>query len=140
MKTTVKINKKVELTILKVSAGVRYWEDAIVNGEQEPERETKIPFRRGDLWCPKIEIDTGIIIGWPKGTTAEIHYKVCDQFSCDVFDDEDNVVLKLQEDYVPRFMCPSENGYGDYIKMTINAEGKIEGWKFDLSAFTNDED
>jgi hypothetical protein len=36
-------------------------------------------------------------------------------------------------------MCPKENGYGDYVIMDIDREGKIANWKADLSDFQDDE-
>ena len=51
MKATIKIKKEVDVRYLKVDAGVRYWEDADVNGvpdidlfESEGEGRPKIPF------------------------------------------------------------------------------------------------
>ena len=64
-------------TKLRVSAGVRYWEDASVNGVEDTDG-TLIPFRKGDLWCPIIDLETGQIYDWPAGANAYIHYKVCD--------------------------------------------------------------
>jgi hypothetical protein len=109
--------------ILRVEAGVRYWEDATVNGVQDIDG-TLIPFRDGDLWKPRIDIETGAVLDWPQGTTADVHYKVCDagQYWLGA--------LKWQGDYVPdAFLCVGDSGYGDYIILNIGADGKIEGWK-----------
>jgi len=48
----------------------------------------------------------------------------------------------LEKDgYVPDIMCPGDEGYGDYIIMTVNESGVIEGWKQTLSGFDlEDED
>lgn len=62
---------------LIVSANVRYWEDAGINGAADGNGD--IPFRQGDLWKPVIELETGRVIDWPQGTEAKIHFKVCDQ-------------------------------------------------------------
>jgi hypothetical protein len=37
--------------------------------------------------------------------------------------------------YVPKIMCPTENGYSDYVIMDIDRDGKIANWKADLSDF-----
>jgi hypothetical protein len=34
------------------------------------------------------------------------------------------------EGYVPGFMAIDDSGYGDYIYMTIDADGKILNWRF----------
>ena len=87
MSITIKIKKEIEqeVTFLKAECGVRYWEDAEVNGVDD-EDGTLMPFRSGDEWRPIIELATGRIVDWPEGTTADVHYKVCDagRYRCDV--------------------------------------------------------
>lgn len=48
---------------LIVEAGVRYWEDATVNGVEDSDG-TLIPFRAGGNWCPIIDIGTGRVLDW----------------------------------------------------------------------------
>ncbi len=139
MKVEIKIKKEVDLKILAVKAGVRYWEDATVNGEEDTEGAF-IPCRTNDLWCPKIDIETGIITNWHKGHTANIHYKVCDQLGYDLIDNEGNVVLSAEDGYVPNTLCPKGSGYGDYIKMDIDENGQIADWDFNFSEFEANED
>ena len=139
MKTTIKIEKEVELKTLNIHAGVRYWEDSDVNGLEDAEGEL-IPCRVGDLWQPIIDIDSGIITNWKQGTTAKLHYKVCDQCGWELLDEKGNVVLSEEDGYVPKTICPSDSGYGDYIIMNIDGNGKIEKWNFDIEDFINEED
>jgi len=40
-----------------------------------------------------------------------------------------------EDGYVPSIMCPNKNGYGDYIKMTIDENGSIANWQKDISDF-----
>jgi hypothetical protein len=127
MKATVKVTKEVEIKWLWVSAEVRHWEDATVNGIEDAEG-TLIPCRKQDCWEPWIDIDTGIIKDWPKGTTAEIHYKVCDAGVYDLVDEKGDTIISV-EDYVPTCLCPEEQGFGDYIIMSVNEDGQIQGWK-----------
>ena len=134
MKALVKIEKEVEIKTIEVAAEARYWEDAEINGESTEEGEL-VPFKKGDLWCPIIDIDSGIVKDWPQGTTAKIHFKVCDCGSYYLKDEEGNTVLSIEGDYVPKIMCPKENGYGDYIIMDIDENGKIQNWKADISSF-----
>jgi hypothetical protein len=129
--------KTVNATVLTVVAGVRYWEDADVNGVTDEEGDL-IPFRSGDNWCPVIDIDTGHIVGWPVGTTASIHYKVCDEGTYSLLG-QHGEKLAAKEGYVPTCMSPGGSGYGDYIIMTISADGKIAGWRADLSDFAEEE-
>jgi hypothetical protein len=139
MKTTIKIEKEVEIKFLHVKAGVRYWEDATVNDVEDVNGDL-IPCRDGNLWCPVIDIDSGQITNWTKGVVADIHYKVCDAGSYYLKDSEGNTLLSIDNDYVPSILCPSENGYGDYIIMTVNADGMIQDWDgSDLSDFLDEE-
>lgn len=130
------INKPVEVdaVYIKAECGVRYWDDASVNGKVEDEDSPTIPFAKGETWSPLIEIDTGIIVDWPQGITASVHYKVCDDGRYTLLD-ADKADLITIDGYVPRIMSPKEHGYGDYVIMDIGADGKIADWIADLSHF-----
>lgn len=137
MKIKLKIEKEYDIQLIKVFAGVRYWEDASVNNEDD-ESGNLIPCKDGDLWKPIIEVETGKIINWEIGKEADIHYKVCDQFSCELIDVNNETIFSLENEYVPKIMCPKESGYGDYIIMDIDKEGYIKNWNPDLSEFITD--
>lgn len=138
MKATIKTTKEVNIKYLAVSAEVRYWEDAEVNGVADENGEL-IPLKKEDCWEPWIDVDAGIIKEWPKGTTADIHYKVCDAGIYTLIDEIGDTLL-TKEGYVPSCLSPEENGYGDYIIMKIDGEGKIKGWVPDLNdLFEGDE-
>ncbi len=116
------------VTRLIVEAGVRYWEDASVNGHEDTDG-SKIPLRDGDLWKPVIELATGKIVGWPQGTKADIHYKVCDAGQYWLAGEDGNKLVKWNGDYVPDDLLASGEGYGDYIIMEIDYDGQIMGWR-----------
>lgn len=154
MKLTIKKPMDFEAKYLKVDAGVRYWNDAIVNGVEdtdceETEGAPTIPCAEhvgeqpGVLcgsswrWRPVIDIDAGKITNWKQGTTAHIHYKVCDDGVYMLTDAEVNEIVTL-EGYVPEIMCPADEGYGDYIIMYVDENGIIEGWdKRKISEFAD---
>lgn len=116
-----------EPKLLIVDAGVRYWEDARVNGKAD-EDGTLIPFRKGDRWNPTIELTTGKMVDWPNGITADIHYKVCDDGEYWLAD-EHGVLFKWLGYYVPDdLLCVGDRGYGDYIILKVNQDGFIQGW------------
>lgn len=126
----IKLTTEVEFTpaILHVSAGVRYWQDATVNGKED-EDGTLIPFKVGEFWCPQISLDEGRILNWPQGATAEIHYKVCD---CGEYwlEELGGKKAKWKGDYVPDdLLCHGDNGYGDYIILNVNPDGSIKDWE-----------
>lgn len=135
MEVTVTEEKVFNAVFLQVSAGVRYWENATVNGQKDTEGDL-IPFRYGDYWKPKIHIDAGTVIDWPEGTTADIHYKVCDDGVYTLLDEGGAKILE-QDGYVPDIMCPEREGYGDYIIMKIDGSGKIANWKQTQAGFPN---
>lgn len=133
MKVTLTRPSEHEVEYLQAYAGVRYWEDATVNGQEDTEG-TLIPCRDGDSWSPKISLRYGYIVGWPQGTKAQIHYKVCDDGKYSLLDIEGDEVVSI-EGYVPDIMCPEGDGYGDYIIMNVNQDGYISNWNPDLSPF-----
>lgn len=115
-------------THIEFSAGVRYWEDATVNGIED-EDGSLIPGRDGDVWRGKIDLATGKIVDWPTGVEADIHYKVCDDGVYWLLDAEGNRIAE-REGYVPgAFMCHGDSGYGDYIIMRIGPDGQIAKYR-----------
>ena len=134
MEISIKVEKIVEIKTLEVKANVRYWEDATING-QSNEDGSLVPFKNGELWCPIIDIETGVIKDWPVGTIADIHFKVCDDGSYYLKDENDSIVLSIEKNYVPSIMCTEGNGWGDYIIMKINENGAIQNWQPNISDF-----
>lgn len=135
MKTIINIPTEVDVKTLQVNAGVRYWEDAKVNGVNDTEEGDNIPCKHGSLWSPTIDLETGQILNWEAGKTANIHYKVCDAGSYYLQDADGKQVIGIENEYVPSMLCPKEKGYGDYIIMDVDANGFVQNWKPLLSDF-----
>ena len=73
-------------------------------------------------WNITINSKSGIIEDWPQGVTAKTWYKVCDM--C-------RIAIAGQvhyNGYVPRFLALDDEGYGEYIYLTIDGMGKVEKW------------
>lgn len=134
MRHTIKVEKEIEIKTLIAKVAVRYYEDATVNGIEDIEGNL-IPCKEGNLWCPIIHFDSGIICNWKEGVEAKIHYKVCDEGNYYLQDDEGNTVLSIEENYVPEIMCPNGQGYGDYIIMDVDKNGQIANWNPTLDGF-----
>lgn len=134
MKVKIKIEETFNATHLLARVGTRYWEDATVNGIEDVDGDL-IPCRDGDYWCPKINIETGQIENWKQGTTADIHYKSCDDNEFQLLDENGHLIKQI-EGYVISTMCPEENGYGDYVIMKIDENGFIQNWVFYPNDFT----
>lgn len=114
---------------IEVSAGVRYWEDTYVNGAAD-EDGTLIPFRKGEMWCPVIRLSDGMVMDWPAGMTANVHYKVCDAGEYWLLDADRKRIAKWGGYYVPDdFLHPLGTGYGDYIVFNVASDGLIEKWR-----------
>lgn len=114
-----------------------YPDSGTINGVDDPENPTpenpaKRPFLvpsnrfEGDWrWQPEIEVETGTILNWPKGMVARIYDKPCDD--CNIFVDGENL---NDGEYVPKFLSPGGEGFGDYIIMDIDGNGKINKWNY----------
>lgn len=127
MTFTVNLKSPVEVTHIETEAGVRYWEDATVNGVED-EDGTLIFGRKGDAWCVRIRLADGHVEGWPEGMEASIHYKVCDDGRYWLTDAEGKRIAE-KEGYVPGdFLCHGDNGYGDYIILNIGGDGFIKNY------------
>lgn len=134
--TEITINRttKVKAKYLKVEAEARYWEDGTVNGTPDDDDNPTIPCRSNGCWAPVIDLDAGKIENWPGGTTADVHYKVCDAGRYALLDEGRNEIVAI-DGYVPEIMCPGGRGYGDYIIMSIGPDGQIADWRVTLDEF-----
>lgn len=133
MKVKVKKEVEVEVKYLLAEVGARYWEDSVVNGVEDKNGDL-IPCREGEYWKPLIDLESGIIVNWEQGKTAKIHYKSCDDNTFTLLDEDKNVIKK-EFGYVIEMMCPRGGGYGDYVIMDIDENGKIEKFIADFSDF-----
>lgn len=128
---------------IEVRADVRHWEDATVN-DIDDDDGTLIPFRVNESWHPVIRLSDGAVKDWPQGTTADIHYKVCDAGEYWLQDESGARIAKWGGYYVPsEFLCHGDEGYGDYIIMTIAEDGKVIGWQapgIEMPELGHDED
>lgn len=114
---------------IEVDAEVRYWEDARINGAED-KTGSAVPFRSGNSWRPVIRIADGRVMDWPSGTTADIHYKVCDAGLYWLLDENRQRIAKWDDHYVPdAFLCHGSPGYGDYIILLIDGDGQIGRWR-----------
>lgn len=111
---------------INVVASVRFPEDASVDGVQEIAETPRMPHLlkvgSGYDWNITINSKSGIIEDWPQGVTAKTWYKVCDM--C-------RIAIAGQvhyNGYVPRFLALDDEGYGEYIYLTIDGMGKVEKW------------
>jgi hypothetical protein len=113
---------------LEVSAKVRYWEDAHVNGDRDTDG-TLMPFRNGESWAPTIRLSDGKVMDWPEGMTAEIYYKVCDEGEY-WLRSASRRLFKYRDYYVPdSYLCHGDEGFGDYIILNIGPDGIIKDWR-----------
>ena len=125
-----------QATFIEISAEVRYWEDAEINGKEDT--DGKMPLRKNELWEPVIDLKTGKVQNWPIGNHAKIHYKVCDQGEYWLLNQDKKRIAKWKGFYVPNdILCINDNGFGDYIIFNINNDGQIVNWK---NPFLNSED
>ena len=146
MKIKLKIEKEFDVRKLKVQAGARYCEDATVDGLEDIEGNL-MPFLvdvikhdsyYSGTWCPVIDIESGIIEDWPIGKIAFVHYKCCDDGLYQLIDENDNIITSI-DGYVPDIMCPRGEGYGDYIIMHIDGNGKIDNFNNCLKEFNSED-
>lgn len=124
---------KVPVRYLRASMGVRYWEDATLNGQTRFE-EDYFPLREEDVWNITIDLHTGHILNWPLGTDASVHFKVCDDGVYTLLDENMNEVVE-KEGYVPGMI----GEYGDYVVLDIDQNGYIKNFKVDLNYFESDD-
>ena len=149
MKRKILVEQEIEISFAICQIFVRYWEDSEVNGVEDDATNPRMPcvenvehfyYKKKQLaWCLIIDLDKGQIVNWPKGTTANIHYKSCDENVVELQDSNRNTI-KEYDGYVPQFLCPKENGYGDYVIMDIDENGFIQNFNNNLDDIFNDDE
>jgi len=80
-----------------------------------------------NIFSMKINVDTGEVVGWPKGTIMNIYWKIVDEGLYQYLDENDNIIFEY-DGYVPNELAIEEVGYGDYVILNIGADGIIEHW------------
>lgn len=81
----------------------------------------------GDDWeiTWDMDVNTGIIKGWDSGE-VEIYFKVVDGGKYSLLKNGKVIVEKV--DYVPFCLQIDEEGYGDYVMITVEKNGHVKGW------------
>ena len=148
------IVKKVseDIKYLRATMGVRYWVDCeygfdfestlyidFPDTEEENERiknltpcvvRKDIGYKENDYLELIIDIDEGKVLNWPYGFCLNTRYKVCDDGEYVFLDENKNEVINITKSfdqyYVPDFLALEDNGYGDYVIINIDGNGKIE--------------
>ena len=138
MKVELQVTKEFEVKYLQAKCGVRYFEDATVNGVDDEEGDLMPCMDGMDNWCPLIDIETGQILNWEIGKESSVHYKTVDDNEFTLLDPEKNKVTSI-DGYVISTMRPSGDGDNDYVVMDIDKEGFIQNWYFDLSDFVKED-
>lgn len=127
---------KLDAKLLELNVHPRYVEDAKINGAPEYTEEEihngkmpKMPFMvkvKGEwYWIVNINLDEGYIVAWPKGITAKVYYKVCDDGVYTlVYNDYERI--RWENIYVPSILDISGKSFGDYIEFEIDENGYIK--------------
>lgn len=107
----------------------RYFEDAWVNGRQDDNDNPRMPLVKDYVWDITIDLSDGRVLYWPGGVSAATCYKVCDDGEYELLDERFEIISH-KEGYVPKIMAFDEPGagYGDYVYLKINPDGKIDGF------------
>lgn len=79
-----------------------------------------------------IDVDTKKVVDWNETAgDVSIFAKVCDEGVYKFYDKGANIIQTIDNVYVPKFLQVNENGYGDYLNLTISKNGVIENFNID---------
>lgn len=135
MKVTIKVEKEVDIKTVLLQVNPRY----IGDGDDD-DISPSFPGLATGILTLEIDVDTGVVHGWPEGQEHSAYMKVCDAGSYYLKDREGSIVARIDQDYAPNRLIPGE--YGDYIDLSIGGDGKVAKWPVnpDLSEFFKDGD
>jgi hypothetical protein len=132
MKAFVMVEKEVEIKEVIIDIRPRHIGDG--EGYDMP---TGFPLLNDakNRWVARVNIDTGVIAGWPQGDARKMHVKVCDAGTYRLIDASGGEIAAIVNYYVPHGVVPGS--YGDYVELTIDESGRITNWprRPDFSAF-----
>lgn len=79
-----------------------------------------------------IDVDNKKVVEWNE-TAGEVSIfaKVRDEGVYKYYDKDGNIIQTIEDEYVPDFLQVNENGYGDYLNLTISKNGVIENFNID---------
>lgn len=131
--------KEVDVKYLTAVMGVRYWDDAEVNGVQCDADSPDIPFvsENKQAWQITVDLDTGVVLDWPQGVAVTTHFKVCDDGEY-TLKDQNNKQIAKYDGYVPSILDPDNDGFGDYVILDIDGNGKIKRFNPDPQKIIED--
>lgn len=123
MKATVKVEKEVEIKTVLINIAPRHIGDSAYD-----DMPTDFPLlnEQKNAWIARVDIDAGVIEGWPQGDARTMHVKVCDAGTYKLLDADGNEIAAIENDYVPHGVVPGS--FGDYVELTIDESGKITNW------------
>lgn len=111
---------------------------SLINGTPDDDENPQMPLMSKEVtideyWeyrAMNIEIDvpTGKVKDWTEGVIAELNIKVVDMGVYSLFNGEGRRIAHIENDYVPETFNIDDEGYGDYISLTIQADGVIKKW------------
>lgn len=121
MKVTIPTTREVNVKYITLELPVRYEEEDLARDA---------PMRDGDMWNISIDIDTGIILQWPKDNPLDLYMKVVDEGVYRLFDADWQELTSIAG-YVPHGIVPGQ--YGDYVSFQIDCNGLVTNWPNSLS-------
>ncbi len=116
MKVTVIKKEEVEIKFVLIDISPRH-----LGEEEKP-----VPLLTGDTWRVMVDINSGKIHDWPQGEEREYYWKICDAGSYYLLDENEEIALSIDNNYVPNNLLPGE--WGDYLDLKINTDGIITNW------------
>ena len=113
-----------------------------VMDELETEEDFVIPNYDGEnkLMNFTIDLQEGRVVDWSRGEYIRLWGKVRDEGTYTLLDADRKPLWQITG-YVPnKLVPPQESGWGDYIRLAIEADGRIEEWpkEMELSEFVED--
>lgn len=95
-------------------------------------------------WQEQIDVHTGQIMDWPYGSPVELKFRVTNGIISNL---QGNNVRGLnakpirrsvQMQHVPKMFQPAPTGDPNCISMTIDKDGFIQNWEFDVKVYMDE--
>lgn len=129
-------SNKNQPVFLKAVLPVRNPQNSRFNGEWDDEHNPKMPLitkSAGSDFADHamtlvIDIKSGKVQDWTEGDVAQIDNKVIDAGVYSILNQDGDALVVTENHYVPAALQLDDDGYDDYVRITIEEEGYIREW------------
>lgn len=121
-------NELRDVKFLEICIEPDRWDRYILNGSLCSKYGLYTEHKLGSLWCIKIRLKDGKILGWMRGNYASVDFNILSVLYYRLLDKHGCVVKSYNDIPVPKILDVYNNGNNNKILFEIDSNGFIKDW------------